>query len=38
MDLSESDVYSSSEEEQEWPDDNEGEHLKVHTYLNRFLF
>lgn len=28
MDLSESDVYSSSEEEQEWPNDNEGEHLK----------
>ncbi|XP_057608323.1 ankyrin repeat domain-containing protein 36C-like [Chionomys nivalis] len=27
--VSESDVYSSSEEEQEWPDDNEGEHLKA---------
>lgn len=38
MYLSESDVHLLSEEEQERPDDSAGEHLKVRTCLNRFLF
>lgn len=38
MDLSESDTQLSSEEEQEWPDNSEGEHLKVHKYFNKLSF
>ncbi|XP_059100192.1 uncharacterized protein LOC131894064 isoform X2 [Peromyscus eremicus] len=36
-DLSESDTHLSSEEEEEWPDDSEGEHLKLENAHNAWL-
>nr|XP_042118621.1 ankyrin repeat domain-containing protein 26-like isoform X8 [Peromyscus maniculatus bairdii] len=36
-DLSESDIQLSSEEEQEWPDNSEGEHLKLENTHNVWL-